>query len=191
MRKHFKISQKNRGTGFTLVELLVVVALVAVVAGVSADIIFSLVRSNAKTKITNELEQSANSALLKIEKELKSATQLVAPAQGTTGSTLRFVREINGTDVGVQYVVTAGSGGKITRSECNVTFSLCSSAADVLSEIPTGVEIINASIFQSLDQNNPNAVRIIVQFQSSATGNTAFEGVLTVEQTLTLRGTYR
>ncbi|KKS07178.1 hypothetical protein A3K01_01835 [candidate division WWE3 bacterium RIFOXYD1_FULL_43_17] len=69
----------TQNKGFTLVELLVVIALLGISVGVTNDILVSLVRSYSKTQIKNEIEQQANFVGLKLERELRSAESVVPP----------------------------------------------------------------------------------------------------------------
>jgi len=69
---------EKENKGFTLVELLVVIALLGISIGVTNDILVSLVRSYNKTQIKNEVEQQANFVGLKIERELRSATGITS-----------------------------------------------------------------------------------------------------------------
>src|SRR5687768_13601913 len=73
--------------GFTLLELLLTVGILTIAAGVTTDVMLSITRSYNKTQITNEIEQNANFFLLKIEKELRNATSIVA----VTDTSLTFM----------------------------------------------------------------------------------------------------
>ena len=57
----------NAKKGYTLIELMLVIALLALTAGVTGDIIISLVRSYSKTQVANEIEQNAGFVSLKLE----------------------------------------------------------------------------------------------------------------------------
>ena len=69
MKRKFDMNmniKKNQG-GFTLVEMLLVVFLLALTMGLTSDMLLSLIRSNTKTQVINEIEQQANFVSLKIE----------------------------------------------------------------------------------------------------------------------------
>lgn len=63
----------NNQKGFTLIEMLLVVLLLALTIGLTGDMLLSLIRSNTKTQVMNEIEQQANFVTLKLEKELRDA----------------------------------------------------------------------------------------------------------------------
>lgn len=168
----------KKSHGFTLVELIIVIALVAIAAGVSTDIISSLVRSYGKTKITNEIEQSGNFALSKIEKELKSAVTVVSvdPTQ------LVFEREINDILVEVTYSLINGS---LFRSEDG------GASLSIIQNESGGVKITNTDVFTWIQQN-PDVIHIKLTFeQADATAQGAFTGSISLQSTVVLRGTYQ
>src|SRR3990167_7157761 len=70
--------------GFTLVELLIVVALVIISAGVTSDIILTLIRSYNKTRISNEIEQNGNFVILRLERELRDASNVDTTQSSST-----------------------------------------------------------------------------------------------------------
>jgi len=103
---------KNTGAGFTLIELLLVISLLALSVGVTSDILVSLVRTNAKTTVLNDIEQTANFISTKLEKELRNAEQITAPVVGSPGNVLTFVTR-NGDRV--VYSVDENTNYNITR----------------------------------------------------------------------------
>lgn len=72
-----KVCRLNKiSGGFTLLELVLVIGLLAISFGVTSDILISLVRSQTKTMVLNSVEQQANFISMKLEKELRSATDV-------------------------------------------------------------------------------------------------------------------
>ncbi len=69
-------TQNEKLAGFTLIELLLVIALLGITVGLTTDILLSLTRSYGKTQILSDVEQSANFATQKLEKELRKATNV-------------------------------------------------------------------------------------------------------------------
>lgn len=67
------LEMKNQ-KGFTLIEMLVVIAIIAVIATMSTQIVLSIIRSNNKTNIQNEVRQSGSFVLDRMEREIRSST---------------------------------------------------------------------------------------------------------------------
>lgn len=67
--------------GFTLIELLVSTAVIGVLAVVSATIFNSILRSQNKTAIINEVRQNGNLVIDKFERDVKQA-QSISPIGG-------------------------------------------------------------------------------------------------------------
>ena len=82
---------KNKA-GFTLVEMVLVVGLLAISFGVTSDILISLVRSQTKSRVMNGIEQQANFVSLSIEKELRNAVSVRRPHVSIGGSTIIIER---------------------------------------------------------------------------------------------------
>lgn len=66
----------SKEKGFTLIELLVVTAIIGVLGVVSATIFNSILRSQNKTSIINEVRQNANIVISKFERDVKQAAQI-------------------------------------------------------------------------------------------------------------------
>lgn len=88
--------------GFTLIEMLVAVSIVAILSTLSTEVVLSLVRSSNKTAVTNEAKQNGQTILDTFEKDVRSA-KLVS----LVSSTDLHLTMLN--DSTVDYV--CGSGG--------------------------------------------------------------------------------
>jgi len=53
--------------------------------GLTSDMLISLLRSNTKTQVINEIEQQANFVSLKIEKELRDSVDVKIPGRNEWG----------------------------------------------------------------------------------------------------------
>ena len=175
---------KKETAGFTLIELVVVVAILLVTVGIAGDIIISLTRTFGKTQVSNDIETTSNFVLIKLEKEFRSATSVVTPAAvGASGNTLHFINK-NGKRV--CYVVTAA--GLLNRSFDTVN---CASQAPLTAnDSATGVLVTGTPAF-TLTSDKPYVIKINMTF-SSATPNpsTTFSGTVTLNNTLVARGSY-
>lgn len=78
-------------------ELLLSVGLLALVIGLSADIIVTLVRTNTKIQVLNEVEQEANFIFLRLQKDIRSALSATV-----TGGTQLSLPQADGTIIDYQ-----------------------------------------------------------------------------------------
>lgn len=185
---------KKNEKGFTLIELLISISLLAITAGLTTDIILSLVRTYNKTRITNEIEQAGTIAMSKMEKELRVALSLTSPAQGTCGTSLVFQRKRLSDDavVTITYAIdiSGTDAGTLRRTENDGATSF---TAPVLDSTQTnGIKLDhNSSRICVLNQSQPHVVMIDFNLlQVATTGGVSFQGSVPLEQTIVLRGTY-
>lgn len=73
----------NNQAGFTLLEVLVVTAILGVLIGVASNVFVAVLRSQNKTTITNEVRQNAILVIDLFERDVRSA-ESVAPEGVTT-----------------------------------------------------------------------------------------------------------
>jgi prepilin-type N-terminal cleavage/methylation domain-containing protein len=170
--------------GFTLVELLLVVALLGLTVGITSDLLVSLIRSYSKTQITNEIEQTANFVLLKLENELRTAVSVSVPAVDEAGSTLTFVREEGDTEVTVSYDIITDTGDMERSEDGGTGVSLLNV------ESVSGVQLeAGSSYFERLGES-PDIVHIVLVFRQTGTPGTLFTNSVEIESTVVLRGSY-
>lgn len=178
--------------GFTLIELLVVVSLIIIVVGVTGDIVVTLVRSYNKTQITTEVEQNANFALTKIEKELKSASRV----NEATGTTLEFVKRLDsGSSETIEYTVEDADG--LPDGEAGVYY--IARSVDGGSKVPVtnytspaGVTIdqANTSFEDVSAASGPEVVKIKLSMRQVGNPAVQFTQAVEVETTVVVRGSY-
>jgi len=163
--------------GFTLIELVLVIAILGVSIGVTTDVLISVIRGYNKTQVMNEIEQQANFVSMKIEKELRSAKDITTPAtSGQSGTTLVFINDDNET---ITYSLT---GDILQRNGDAVTSS----------QQPSGVKVACGSpnCFE-LKGTTPQIVRITLVFtQASPSPLKVFQGDISIDSTIVLRSTY-
>lgn len=166
--------------GFTLVELLLVVALLTISVGITGDILLTLVRSFSKTQVLTEIEQQSNFVSLKLEKELKSASSVSAPDSDDYGSTLTF-EGANGT---VSYSL---AGGILSRNGVALTSNENPGGVVVTCSCPDGAD----ACFVREGTGNPEIISFCLTFTQAQTGAAAaFTGEVEVEKTVVLRRSY-
>ncbi|MEX0621601.1 MAG: type II secretion system protein [Candidatus Woykebacteria bacterium] len=71
-----KMRSKQSQNGFTLVELLVVTAVIGILAIISATVFNSILRSQNKTAVINEVRQNGNLAIDKLDRDVKQASEV-------------------------------------------------------------------------------------------------------------------
>lgn len=178
-------------TGFTLVELLLVVALMSLAVGVTGDILVSLIRSYNKSQVLNEIEQNANFVAQKLSKELRNATQIVRldpsgdspPNVGDSYNEIEFLDTSGNTII---YKVTAG--GVITRNVGSGDQAL------TVNNPPSGVTascIGAATDCFTLIGSAPQVIEISIKIeQSGSPASKVFQGEIDIEDTIVIRDTY-
>ena len=171
--------KKNQG-GFTLVEMLLVVLLLALTMGLTSDMLISLLRSNTKTQVINEIEQQANFVSLKIEKELRDSVDVKIPGGGSSGDSIEL---------------TLRSGSKVTyrlqenvlqRSITGTFFPITSNSS------PGGVVVSgNGSPF-TITGSNPKVVKLNMTFSQAQSGaGASYKGSIKLEPSIVIRSSYQ
>lgn len=165
-------SKLSSSKGFTLIELVLVIGLLAVTVGVTSSTLVSLVSSYGKSQVKAELEQQANFVSLKLEKELRSANNVTSP--DTT--TLSFT---DSSGVAITYVVTAD--GLIQRNGQDITYNA----------VPGGVSVTCIGACFSVVGTKPVVVNLGLRFsQAQAVASTNYAGTLNIINTIVVRSTY-
>jgi prepilin-type N-terminal cleavage/methylation domain-containing protein len=178
----------NNSKGFTLIELMLVVALLAITAGVAGDIIISVTQSYNKTQIGNEIEQIANFSLSKLEKELRNGRRVSSPEMGTPSTVLSFVDRNSHT---VCYRITSEGDFQRYISPNYDTSGICvEDYATLLGGAKSMVEVDAASSSFTKTSNAPEIVKLNVKFRQKGSVGDSFTGSVTLNNVIVVRGTY-
>jgi type II secretory pathway pseudopilin PulG len=103
-----------REGGFSLVESIVAVSLVGAIVAVTGPLMTTSLRSANEVRDQSDSIDEARIAVGRIDKELRSACQVLQPAVAGTSSTLEFrTRNTAGTVDQIAYSV---SGGRLYRT---------------------------------------------------------------------------
>lgn len=163
--------------GYTLIELLLVIGLLAIAAGVTSDIVLSLVRAYNKTQITNEIEQNANFVTLKLEKELRNA----ATVNSATASQLDFVDR---NDVVISYRLNSDI---LERSQGGGSYLPLTNNASVGG---VSVSCAGAVCFNRIGGGLPYVIKLNMIFTQKGSPGVSFTGNVTLDNVIVVRGTY-
>lgn len=180
---------KNRG--FTLVEVLLVISLLAISVGVTSDIVLTLIRSYVKTSVANDIEQNANFVTLKLENELKLATGVCEIQDNlirfttkdytdcATSNHIRYRVANYGSPTPVQTVLRSVGGTELPLTDSNISTGVALRVCDATNPCFTQVAA------------DPYVVRVDFVFrQASSSATNSFTGVVDYNNTVLLRGTY-
>jgi len=75
---------KKRNCGFTLIEILIVIALMAVLTGVGADLFVNSLKAYQKSQIMNQLSQNGNYTMSTILNIARNAKEVIITDNGKT-----------------------------------------------------------------------------------------------------------
>jgi prepilin-type N-terminal cleavage/methylation domain-containing protein len=176
-KKPIRTNKNNKPLGekgFTLVELLISVALLAISVGISSDIIVSLVRTFGKTQVLNDTEQTVNFVFLKMQNDLKNS---ITAETTPDGNTLTLTKQDYGE---TEYHVTATAPPQLERDGIPLI--------DTDSAIG-GVTIACAGDCFEVVTTDPFSVKINLTF-SQTSGAGIFDTTVSIEDTFVVRGSY-
>ena len=183
MKRKFDMNmniKKNQG-GFTLVEMLLVVFLLALTMGLTSDMLLSLIRSNTKTQVINEIEQQANFVSLKIEKELRDSVDVKIPGGGTSGNSIELTLRSGST---VNYKL---SGNVLERSLTGVSGTFIPLTSN---SSPGGVAVSGSPIF-TITGTNPKVVKLNMVFNQAQSGaGSTYKGSVKLDTSIVIRSSY-
>ncbi len=176
--------EMENNKGFTLIELLLSVALLALVIGMSTDIIMTLVRTNTKTQVVNEVEQVTNFLSLKLQNDIKNSLF----AEISPGGTILTLTKVNGDEI--IYTVDSATG--------QITWNLTGSGlgdlrlTDVDGNKGVMVSCISGSQCFEIEGGGhlPTRVKTNLEFSQRNLAGTIFDSSVYLDDTFTLRGSY-
>jgi len=105
--------QIKSGRGFTLIEMIMVIVILATIAGLSIYFLVDSVRLYSLTVNQKALSEEARIALERICRDLRDAQIISSPAAGSSGQTLSFTRTYATAGDGANEHITYRQNGSI------------------------------------------------------------------------------
>lgn len=115
---NLKLKTKNLKQGFSLLELLIYVALIAILTMIVASTVLILNRSRGATEARAEVNTNLRFAIAKIAQDIGTASDVTTPASTTTPTANTLTLTIGGSPV--TYDV---AGGVLRRNGAQITAS--------------------------------------------------------------------
>lgn len=180
--------------GFTLMELLISVSLLAIVSLVSVNIIVTLLRSSVKAQMAVDIEQASSFVFLKMENDIKksyfaevkeSGTKLVL-SQGSLASpiimTYKIASDASGCSMGM---------GCVLLNTVKLTDDTLIGGKPTLSAV--SIDLVTSSFSIVTDASippKPVAVNIKIKFIKPTSTSAMFNAETTLDTTVVLHGSY-
>lgn len=160
MRKRIPLIEN--GAGYTLVELLAVVTILVILAGIISGIIFSTLRGSNKTRITTEISQNGNYVLGVLSNIISSSTsvtkisgQEISDCTASPFGSSITLRNGDGTETTISCSagnIQSGSTPLINTGEVRVKDNSCKFTCSQKSSDPYSIPLIDIE-FTLEDQN--------------------------------------
>jgi prepilin-type N-terminal cleavage/methylation domain-containing protein len=182
------IKRKKSRKGFTVVELLVVVALVAILSAVATDIFIHVTRAYNKANVIAEIEQNGTLVLASMGNEIRDAAT-VSPA--VVGNGIEITTREGDLIRFCFLPETATVNGYIARREGAGDCGVVAPASDTQItdyDFINGINVTN-SVFTINNSAQPPVVRIEVSFSQpkGVPARIDFQAQTTLSTTITLR----
>ncbi len=158
LRKKIEQNKNNQSNGFTLIEILVVVGLLAIIATIGSNMFFTTLRSSNKSKSLTMVKQNGDYALAVMERLIRDSEKVITNSDGslcTTGMNKVKTKRLDGSEVefscdgeGTVDGLIASNSARLTGS--NVKLDSCSFDCSSEGEFYPQVVTINFTLSQAM-----------------------------------------
>lgn len=174
--------------GFTMIELLVVLAVLGIIAAIGGEILMTVIRTYNKANIIGELQQNGNYVLSQLEEEIRES----GAVSQTSSHDLTVVRRDEST-VTYSFIEPSGSGGTCVNGR--LERSLDGGAAQVMTNTDNkgGINVIfttpDPSAFEVDATSIPNKVNITLKISQACNASTRidYQAETVLKTTVSLR----
>ncbi len=147
IEKKAEHNKNNQPNGFTLIEILVAVGLLAIIATIGSNMFFTTLRSSGKSKNLTVVKQNGDYALAAMERLIRDSEKVIVNSDGllcTTGMNKIKTKRLDGSEVefscegeGTVTGLIASNSARLTSSDVKLdscSFD-CSSQGDFYPQI--------------------------------------------------------
>lgn len=182
--KYFIGAKKNNQkilTGFTLIEMLVYIALVAIIVSVIVAFAFWMIQISAKAKVNSEVLSNARRALETMAYEIKKSKSVYAPTS---------VFDRNPGQLGLKQTAAAGTDETTTVIDfflCGQSLCLKREKAGPIALTGSSVRVTNLSFSRRLNSAAAESIRIVLKVESLASSRPEYASSIELMGTANLR----
>jgi prepilin-type N-terminal cleavage/methylation domain-containing protein len=170
---------KNRKRGFSLIEMIIYLAILSVILILIVNVIISLLHSQSSIKASKAIEETYISSFDRMVREIRDSV-------GVHGDTTFGINVVNSGSLKLNSVTSAGVPRTVEFYVSQGVLMMRENST-VLGPIMPGSATLTSLIFRSIDSGPTNAIRIEMTVQSG-TGSALKTSNLTT--TAILRGSY-
>lgn len=87
----------SKASGFTLVEMLVVITILAVVGGILTEVFVRTLRANNKSQVLSIVKQNGQNTLELIDKAVRNSEEVICPVSSDTASSVLVISKVSET----------------------------------------------------------------------------------------------
>lgn len=180
---------ERQRSGFTLIEMMVVVTVLAIIAGIGSSMLFSILRGSTKTQTMLMVKQQGEFATLVMERMIRNARSIEHTSSGPTSYTSNSLKIINPDGFSTTFSCANIDNSPDGKFEIASTSASLVSAVDRLTSADVAVENCNLfTITKGQAGINPDTVRINFKLSPSIQGNRPEEqSTVTFDTTVSLR----
>ena len=178
---------RKRSQGFTLIEILIVIALMAVLTGIGADLFVNSLKAYQKSQITNQLSQNGNFVMSTILNAARNAKAIsVSSDEGYDNNTLK-ITDASGVTTTFRFLDLASGAGYISRKVGEEGWKIITS-----NNATSGIDIDTSVSRFDLSADTPRTLTVVLKISQAPNTpiNRAYNTTITLTNSVIIRGEY-
>lgn len=162
LNRFYTKQNNDNNKGFSLLELLIYVAILAVLVVIIANTFISLSRGSGQSQARSEVDSSIRFATELIKQDLKNATAITTPTSGGSSASLTLTRVIATVPTTIVYDVVSG----VLRRKEGAAAAVNVTGSNITVGAPTFTRIENTNtVFSTTDVS----IRVSMAFSYNST----------------------